>query len=232
MSDSINSSPTSPTILLFARGVLALLDLWPALTIAVTEQWGGPESLEKKTWLASTIIDEFETHATHLPLPPSSFPSSSSTSIPAPPRVDPSTGNKPPLDHDGLADLLNQMMSDEFEANIEDGSIDAVTADIIRLWRDVLSENPEAIVEALERKAEEVKRNGVQASQGGDLVEVEDDDDDFGEDDEEDLGSMDKAMEVDEVPQLIPREMEKEERSEPMVDEEGFTLVQGKGRRR
>lgn len=123
-------------------------------------------------------------------------------------------------------------MSDEFEANIEDGSIDAVTADIIRLWRDVLSENPEAIVEALERKAEEVKRNGVQASQGGDLVEVEDDDDDFGEDDEEDLGSMDKAMEVDEVPQLIPREMEKEERSEPMVDEEGFTLVQGKGRRR
>ncbi len=216
--------PTSPTILLFARGVIALLDLWPALTIAVTEQWGGPDSLAKKTWLASIIIDEFESHATFLPSPNTTASPSSSTA----PRVDPTTATKPPLDHDDLADSLNQVMSDEFEANIEDGSIDAVSADIIRLWRDILSATPEAIVEALERKAGEVRRSGVQATKGGDMVEVDDDEDTSGSGREDEVD----VMEIDETPQPVPRDTEKEERTEPVVDDDGFTLVQGKGRRR
>jgi len=223
MSDSNPSIATSPTILLFARGILALLDLWPALTIAVTEQWGGPDSLAKKTWLASVIIDEFESHATFLPNPTPTSLSSSLTPT-SPRRVDPSTATKSPLDHDDLADLLNQIMSDEFDANIEDGSIDAVTADIIRLWRDVLSVAPVAIVETLERKAGEVKKGSVKATMGGDLVEVDDNDDsETGSESEED------RMEVDPAPQLVYRE---EERPEPIVDEDGFTLVQGKGKRR
>jgi len=216
--------PTSPTILLFARGVIALLDLWPALTIAVTEQWGGPDSLAKKTWLASIIIDEFESHATFLPSPNTTASPSSSTA----PRVDPTTATKPPLDHDDLAESLNQVMSDEFEANIEDGSIDAVSADIIRLWRDILSATPEAIVEALERKAGEVRRSGVQATKGGDMVEVDDDEDTSGSGREDEVD----VMEIDETPQPVPRDTEKEERTEPVVDDDGFTLVQGKGRRR
>ncbi|CAD6585895.1 MAG: hypothetical protein TREMPRED_004271 [Tremellales sp. Tagirdzhanova-0007] len=214
MPESAQPSSNPQTILLFARGVLALLDLWPALAIAVNEQWGGPESAEKKTWLASTIIDEFETHANYL---------SSSTSTACDRHIDPSTAIRPPLDHDDLADLLNQMMSDEFEANIEDGSIEAVTADILRLWRDLFSAAPEAIVEALERKAAEVKRSGVQATQAGDLIEVEDEDD--GE-----SGSEEEDMEIDEAPKLVARH--KEEKPEPVVDEDGFTLVQGIGRRR
>jgi len=216
--------PTSPTILLFARGVIAILDLWPALTIAVTEQWGGPDSLAKKTWLASIIIDEFESHATFLPSPNTTASPSSSTA----PRVDPTTATKPPLDHDDLAESLNQVMSDEFEANIEDGSIDAVSADIIRLWRDILSATPEAIVEALERKAGEVRRSGVQATKGGDMVEVDDDEDTSGSGREDEVD----VMEIDETPQPVPRDTEKEERTEPVVDDDGFTLVQGKGRRR
>ncbi len=216
--------PLSPTILLFARGVIAILDLWPALTIAVTEQWGGPDSLAKKTWLASIIIDEFESHATFLPSPNTTASPSSSTA----PRVDPTTATKPPLDHDDLAESLNQVMSDEFEANIEDGSIDAVSADIIRLWRDILSATPEAIVEALERKAGEVRRSGVQATKGGDMVEVDDDEDTSGSGREDEVD----VMEIDETPQPVPRDTEKEERTEPVVDDDGFTLVQGKGRRR
>ncbi len=216
--------PLSPTILLFARGVIAILDLWPALTIAVTEQWGGPDSLAKKTWLASIIIDEFESHATFLPSPNTTASPSSSTA----PRVDPTTATKPPLDHDDLAESLNQVMSDEFEANIEDGSIDAVSADIIRLWRDILSATPEAIVEALERKAGEVRRSGVQATKGGDMVEVDDDEDTSGSGREDEVD----VMEIDETPQPVPRDTEKEERTEPVVDDDGFTPVQGKGRRR
>ena len=215
MAESIQPTSDPQTILLFARGVLALFDLWPALTIAVTEQWGGPESSEKKIWLASTIIDEFESRTSYL---------SPSTSTSGDRRIDPFTAFIPPLDHDDLADLLNQMLSDEFDANIEDGSIDAVTADILRLWRDVFSAAPEAIVEVLERKAAEVKRSGVRATRVGDLIEVED------EDEDESGSGSEENMEVDEAPHLVVRH--KEERPEPVVDDDGFTLVQSSGRHR
>ncbi|KAK4684131.1 pre-rRNA-processing protein TSR2, partial [Tremellales sp. Uapishka_1] len=199
----MSDATTSPTILFFARGLLSLLDLWPALTIAVREQWGGAQSAEKKTWLASTIIDEFESRATFL---------ADGTT------VDPATATDPPLDLDDLIELLNQMMSDEFDANIEDGSIDLVAGDIVRLWRDILASEmgADGVVAALERKAEEVRGKGVRATQGGDLVDVES---------ESESGSGDE-MEVDEAPQLV----ERKEREEPEVDDEGFTMVKGKGK--
>lgn len=209
---------TSPVILLFARGVLALLDLWPALTIAVNEQWGGPESADKKTWLASTIIDNFEIRAAFLP----------NTN---PPHIDTSSASDPPLDFDELGDLLNQMMSDEFDANIEDGSIDMITQDILRLWKDVVSppitRSAEETVSALEKKAGEIRKSGVKASRGNGPEEMDGSDsaEDSGEDDE---GGMD--VDVDEAPQLVDAKSTKE-RIEPVVDEDGFELVQ-KSRRR
>ncbi|RSH94867.1 hypothetical protein EHS25_004673 [Saitozyma podzolica] len=204
-----DAAAPSPLILLFARGVLSLLDLWPALTIAVAEEWGGPESAEKKTWVASTIIDEFETRA-KLPADPSAS---------LPPNV-----NDSQLDHDDLADMLNQMMSDEFEANIEDGSIDLVVGDILRLWRDVLTppegSTAEIVIAALETKAGEVRKTGIKATKGAE-VEVDSDEESGSGSDEEENG-----MDVDEAPQLVPRE-----RQEPVVDDDGFTLVQ-KGSKR
>jgi pre-rRNA-processing protein TSR2 len=35
------------------------LGLWPALTIAVTSNWGGPESAEKRDWFAGAVSDLF-----------------------------------------------------------------------------------------------------------------------------------------------------------------------------
>jgi pre-rRNA-processing protein TSR2 len=208
---------TYPTIPIFARGVLAVLDLWPALTIAVREEWGGPESADKKTWIASTIIDEFESRASYLPSPSSSAPSD---------VADPATANDPPLELDDLADLINQMMSDEFESNIEDGSIDAVAADIVRLWRDILQPatgaQPSTVVDALERKAAEVKGKGVQATKGAGLQNADGEEDSDSEWDDE---SDEDGMEVDEAPQLAPVERE---RVEPVVDDDGFTLVKPK----
>ncbi|WVQ78932.1 hypothetical protein IAT38_001024 [Cryptococcus sp. DSM 104549] len=207
---------TSPQILLFARGTLALLDLWPALTIAVAEEWGGTESAEKKTWIASTIIDEFESRASYLPPAPGATAAEGLI-------VDPASAGDPPLDVDQLGDLLQQIMEDEFEARLEDGSIDSVSADLIRLWRDVVGDaakGPE-LVRALEGKADEVKKSGVKASKqaGAD-----------GDDSSDESGDEDEDMEVDgeEAPQLEPREREHQE---PVVDDDGFTLVQ-KPRRR
>ncbi|KAL0948906.1 hypothetical protein HGRIS_009015 [Hohenbuehelia grisea] len=54
------SSGPSPSSILFARGVIAKLHLWPALRLAVLEGWGGPEGAEKRTWIASVIVDAFE----------------------------------------------------------------------------------------------------------------------------------------------------------------------------
>jgi pre-rRNA-processing protein TSR2 len=211
---------TYPTIPIFARGVLAILDLWPALTIAVREEWGGPESADKKTWIASTIIDEFESRASYIPSTTSSGPSD---------VADPTTANDPPLEHDDLADLVNQMMSDEFESNIEDGSIDAVAADIVRLWRDILQPAtgalPSTVVDALERKAAEVKGKGIQATKGAGLQNENGEEDSDSEWDDE----SEDGMEVDEAPQLAPVERE---RVEPVVDDDGFTLVQPKTKKR
>ena len=58
-SDAPAAAP-APASVLFARGVIARLALWPALRIAVEQGWGGPESAEKRTWIASVIVDSFE----------------------------------------------------------------------------------------------------------------------------------------------------------------------------
>ncbi len=201
---------STPEILLFARGVVALLDLWPALTIAVREEWGGPESADKKTWLASEIIDIFETRAVK--------------STPEGPVVDPGSVAEPPLDIDELGDMLAGVMSDEFEAAIEDGSVDPLSQDILRLWKDVVAPSTrpaEDTVSALEKKAAEVSRAGVQATSGG--GPVDENGDEWESDDSED------DAEEDEAPELVPAQPR--ERQEPVVDDEGFTMVQ-KGRRR
>ncbi|KAI0786526.1 Pre-rRNA-processing protein TSR2-domain-containing protein [Abortiporus biennis] len=56
----MSSSQVSPSSILFARGLIARLSTWPALRVAVDQGWGGPESAEKRTWLASVIVDTFE----------------------------------------------------------------------------------------------------------------------------------------------------------------------------
>ena len=58
ISEKSNTPPA--TSVLFARGVIARLAIWPALRIAVEQGWGGPEGTEKRTWLASVIVDAFE----------------------------------------------------------------------------------------------------------------------------------------------------------------------------
>ncbi|KAG8964236.1 hypothetical protein FRC03_002066 [Tulasnella sp. 419] len=53
-------------MVLFARGVIAILETWPVLRLAVDNQWGGPESPAKRTWMASEIVDAFESRGTTL----------------------------------------------------------------------------------------------------------------------------------------------------------------------
>ncbi|KAK6905432.1 pre-rRNA-processing protein TSR2 [Kwoniella mangroviensis CBS 10435] len=217
----MSAQPQQPeAIILFARGTLALLDLWPALTIAVAEQWGGTESAAKKTWLASILIDEFETRAPLLPI-------ANAGDLPV---VDPKSANDPPLDVDEVADLLHQIMSDEFDANLEDGSIDSVSSDLIKLWKDILGPNPLVLVEALERKAGEMKKMGVNAARGAGGAESQSEGEDSDDHEDED---GDIEMDGQDAPQLVDNQSQQSrERQEPVVDDDGFTLVQKRGGRR
>lgn len=53
-------APPPPASVLFARGVIARLAIWPALRAAVEQSWGGPDGAAKRTWLASVLVDAFE----------------------------------------------------------------------------------------------------------------------------------------------------------------------------
>ena len=43
----------------FDVSIALILSLWPALTLAVTNNWGGPSSSDKRDWFAGAISDLF-----------------------------------------------------------------------------------------------------------------------------------------------------------------------------
>ncbi|KAK7059183.1 rRNA accumulation-related protein [Paramarasmius palmivorus] len=126
-----------------------------------------------------------------------------------------------------IEEMLVQVMTDEFEVLVEDGSAENVAKDIVTIWEDVQAGKGDALVQKWEEKADKLKgktevvdvKKGVQ----------EDDDDDWEDDDEED-DDEDAMDEDDPAPQLIEHPPPKK-KEEPVIDEDGFTLVKGKGRR-
>ena len=143
------------TSVLFARGVIARLAIWATLRIAVQENWGGPGSSSKRTWLASVIVDSFEEQT-------------------------------PTPDDQYIEELLLQVMSDEFETVIEDGSTEAVAVDIVRLWDETQSGKGDLVFK-FEELAEKVRGKMPNVQE-----QVVNDDDDWDVDeDEEDEGDED-----------------------------------------
>ncbi|KAF8505076.1 Pre-rRNA-processing protein TSR2-domain-containing protein [Hysterangium stoloniferum] len=130
---SSSSDPTpSSALVSFARGIIATLITWPALRVAVEGGWGGPESVEKRTWLASAIVDAFEEA------------SSKQEQLP---------------DAIYVEEMLLQVLADEFEVVLEDDSARPVATDIVRLWQEVIVEGrvdgvtkAEALVEKMRGK--------------------------------------------------------------------------------
>ncbi|KAG6915193.1 hypothetical protein DXG01_012789 [Tephrocybe rancida] len=184
------SAAPPPSSVLFARGVIARLAVWYTLRIAVQEGWGGPGAAEKRTWLASVIVDTFEEQA------------------------------QTP-DDQYIEELLLQIMADEYEAVIEDGSAESVAQDIVRMWEETRVGRADSVAK-FEELAQNVKGKKAEVHQApsNDDEEWEDEDDDeSGEDQEE-----------DEAPQLL--QAQPQTKNEPEVDEDGFTLVKGKGKGR
>ncbi|KAI9460385.1 Pre-rRNA-processing protein TSR2-domain-containing protein [Boletus coccyginus] len=134
-------STPHPHTILFARGTLARLALWPALRLAVHASWGGPASAEKQRWLAGVLVDQFEPF---LLAPPA-------------PVLTPRAGSEPPPPDDiYVEELLLQIMDDEFEVALEDGSAAAVARDVVKLFEAVCA-GDETFVKELEAQADKVR---------------------------------------------------------------------------
>ncbi|KAI0637594.1 Pre-rRNA-processing protein TSR2-domain-containing protein, partial [Trametes polyzona] len=173
-----------PLSVLFARGVIARLAYWPALRIAVEQGWGGPESAQKRTWLASVLVDDFE-------------------------EQDP----KPDLDW--VEDRLLQIMAEEFDAVLEDGSPEAVAKDVVRLWEELSAGRTQLLTE-FEDRADRLKGKKIEVEEAaGDNSDWEDESGDD-DDEEEDVDG--------DAPQLLDRRPPPA-KEEPEVDEDGFVTV-------
>lgn len=189
--DPPQTAAPDPLLVLFARGVIARLILWPALRLAIEQSWGGPESSQKRTWMASVIVDAF----------------------------DPSQKNQTP-DVDYVEETLMQIMEDEFDAAMEDGSPEKVAKDVVYLWNNIKTPRGEQRVQEWEEQAQKLRGSKVpfHAEVSADGDSGEDEDEDLSEDEDGD------------APQLLEPE-ESAKRSEPEIDEDGFTLVKSKGKR-
>jgi pre-rRNA-processing protein TSR2 len=184
-------SAPSQTQVYLARALLARLAVWPVMRIAVDSSWGGPESTQKRSWMASELLDVFE----------SSSPSSSTLS--------PNSASNQ-VDEDYIEEMILQMMNDEFDCVIEDGSSAEVAGDLVKLWKEAQSGGEKAIEQRMkvwEEKERAIQGKRIQAQEIKAEEEEgwEDDDDEGGDDDDEETASEGGGMEVDEPPALVDR---------------------------
>ncbi|KAF3915617.1 hypothetical protein ABW21_db0208269 [Orbilia brochopaga] len=177
----------------FENGMAILLNTWPALSLAVENEFGGPDSADKRDWMCGAVSDLFSS--------------------------DPAT------DEEDLEAFLLQILEDEFETSLEDDSAFTVAQRIILLRRQCAA-NDLTGVQSLQGMWDKLSKNKprVQVVRQGDSDDDEDEEDE--DEDGEDEGNG-NSMDVDEAPQLVAVK----ERVEKVLDEDGFELVQKKGRR-
>lgn len=173
---------------------------WPALSFAISNAFGGsPEiSVEKREWLAGAISELLT--------------------------------STPPQLHDvaDLEEVLLQVMNDEFEVVVDDGSA-AETAQTIWSGCEKLANGDTTDLEIAYAKYLEKQKSGQKEQlkfvQGKD---EEGEETDWDDDDEEEFnGFDDDDVQMNEAPQLV----QKKEKPPPEIDEDGFTTVVSKKRR-
>lgn len=180
----------------FDLSIALTLSAWPALTLAVQNSWGGPQSSEKRDWFAGAISELIE--------------------------------STPNADVEYVEEFLLQVMYDEFEINIEDGSGEEIASKIIGLRKMTLQGDFSMVDEMYNRWQERQNRGGGTVSFKHVERAEEADDTDWDSGDMDDEDSADEAMEVDLAPSIVkvPREKPK-----PKIDNDGFIEVVGKKKR-
>lgn len=202
-----------PTNLSSQIDLLTSLHLWawPALTLAIQNSWGGSSQVshDKRDWFAGAVSELL-------------------------------TSNPPQLaDVSDLEEVLLQVMIDEFEVVVDDGSTGETARGIwtgaAKLHAGDVSELNAMYAKWQERQNKTGGKEVVSGIVRGEDKDADDTDwDDSDEDEEEWNGFPDRAtngdVDMDEAPPLVDSSKPKQ-RAEPEVDEEGFTKVVSKKKR-
>ncbi|OIW25205.1 hypothetical protein CONLIGDRAFT_85105 [Coniochaeta ligniaria NRRL 30616] len=106
----------------FEQGVAYALHLWPDLTLAVQNNWGGADSADKRDWFAGAVVELF---------PDLSKPSTTTTSTTTSTAEQTADDGEP--DSAYVEEFLLQVMLDEFEVNVDDDSGFEVAESILRV---------------------------------------------------------------------------------------------------
>ncbi|RYP76495.1 hypothetical protein DL771_001729 [Monosporascus sp. 5C6A] len=204
----------------FEQGVALTLHLWPALTLAVQNNWGGPSSADKRDWFAGAIVDMFPSFVDVLKPRQQQTEQQqqqqkkSATTAPEEPEIE-----------DVEATLL-QVMLDEFEVNVDDDSAFESAETIMRV-RAQCAKGDFGEVDGLRRRWEVSRGKKVAAVQAPDADQDTDGSDWESEDGDDDDDEQDGDVEMDEAPALVAAPQEK---PQPEIDEDGFTKVTRKKR--
>jgi pre-rRNA-processing protein TSR2 len=194
------------------------------MRLAISQEWGGPDSADKCDFIVSHICDLYggEPGATSL----GRFEKSHTYN----PQVTPAAPATP--DEEDLAEILEGYLADEFDARIEDESCDYIAGRISALHKIVFA-TPETqdeagadkvlteannTIAALDEAAAKLRQKGLPRAQEQENIE-EASGSESGSDEEDD------SMDVDPAPR------EPRQKQEPIVDEDGFTTVVGKKKR-
>ncbi|KAL6897028.1 Pre-rRNA-processing protein TSR2 domain-containing protein [Trichoderma evansii] len=192
----------------FEQAVACALHLWPALTLSVQNNWGGPDSADKRDWFAGAVVDLFSEFAD------------------AQPGETKATNAADEPDMEDVETVLLQVMIDEFEVNIDDDSGLEVARSIVKARSQcAIGDFSDEVKSLSERFA---NRKGTKVDQMFKKAEYQDQDTDWeSEDSDEDDGDNGGDVDMDEAPPLVPVRKEK---PAPEVDEDGFTMVTKKKR--
>lgn len=217
--------PGGAAISLFARGVVSLLSVWPALRLALTHGWSKPSSSEfppetpeeRRTRLAEELVDAYYSAYAE------------------------KNGQLPEITE--IEDFLLDFIEFEYGIALEDGSEVNLAKDLQDMWIECvkratgqlqLAEGQEGTVEKFERMAQKARNDDADPkralratrarNQSGNGQDDDDDDSSSGSEDDVQSHSMDADM--DSAP------TQRREKEEPIVDEDGFTMVSSKKGRR
>ncbi|KAK4234875.1 Pre-rRNA-processing protein TSR2-domain-containing protein [Achaetomium macrosporum] len=228
-----STTPPSPATCqeTFEQGVALALHLWPALTLAVQNNWGGPESSDKRDWFAGVIVELFPDVSKFTPAQLQQRIQWQQLQLPQQQQQNPSaqngaggSGTNEEPDQEDVEERLLQVMLDEFEVNVDDDSAWDVAGQVVQLRGECLRGKFEG-VEALRKRWESRKGSKVVIAQADD----QDGETDWDTDDDDREGDEEGDVEMDEAPAL-PEAPARKQREEPEVDEDGFTKVTRKKR--
>ncbi|RCI16729.1 hypothetical protein L249_2762 [Ophiocordyceps polyrhachis-furcata BCC 54312] len=186
----------------FEQAVAYSLHLWPALTLAVHNGWGGASSSDKRDWFAGAIVDLFPAFAEN------------ATTQPDEPDVD------------DVEEVLLQVMADEFDVDVDDES----AADVARVIVDARVQcalGQFGPVDALRERF--CARGGASVDAMFKQAPDEETDSEWDTDGSQDEADADGGADIamNDAPPLATVAKGK---PEPQIDQDGFTMVTKKKR--